>query len=176
MNGFTLIETIVVISILVGVSVLVTFGWPRIRAYQSLLLSEQRVESLIATARERALNEDRDSGCLATVTSDNERRCSDIGVALQDTTVILFADTQANSDRYTPGQDYILSTETIPAQVTGTAGSWYSLLFKASPPTATLYAQGSVVTSDAPASFGLQAGTSQIAFTISPYGNINRNE
>lgn len=143
MKGFTLLETAVVLAIMSILTGLILVGWPRARHQQALLLATEQVQTMVRTAQQKALNEDRSADCLnggwVGSAPEEQRLCSDVGVAVNGSNILIFADTQdGNADRYnkedqTSAGDFVLERQTLPLGVTGSTG-WQEFIFEATPP------------------------------------------
>lgn len=166
MRGFTLLETAVVLSIISILTGLVLTGWPRTRQHQALLLASQQVKTMIHTAQQKALNEDRAKACTDTI--NPPRLCSDIGIALKDGTIVVFADT-VDDNKFTapvsqnnPG-DFELERQTLPLSVTGPS-NWQAFIFEATPPHIDLIG--------GPKTLTLTSGTATKTITVQRYGPV----
>lgn len=170
MKGFTLLETAVVLAIMGILSAIVLIGWPSTRQHQALLLATEQVQTMVRTAQQKALNEDRAANCLLTVTDDTpegRRLCSDVGVAVKGSDMVMFADT-VDDDQYTvadTGSDFLLEEQTLPLGVTGPT-SWQSFLYEAQPPTIG-FADGV-----AEKTLNLHVGTATRQIKIKKYGQV----
>lgn len=170
-TGFTLLEVVIVISIMTIVTYAVLTALPVARTNQQLTGDITALRSILTNAQQQAVNEIRSPDCLATVPSDadSQRRCSNIGVFIADNKVIQFADT--SPDRiYTPGVDYILRESDQASGLKG--GPDITILFEADPPTVVTYANGQVLGPKQKVSFTLAIKDTQRALTIGPYGII----
>lgn len=181
--GFTLLEVVVTIVILSIITLLVTSAFPEARSAQALLLARQQLRSIFQKAEQQALQEIRDENCLQRVKNNPDytlqKRCSDIGVALQGSTALLFADTE-DDNQYTEGQDYLLSTLSLPAgvkvtQADGTdLSTWQSFLFEATPPTIDLYVNQTLLPGNQQAPIALQAGRRSALLNVNRYGRLEQ--
>lgn len=168
MSGFTLLEVVVVITILSLLTLIVTTALPTARAHQGLRLARQQVIDVFAQASHRALNEVRAEPCLGRAAE--RKRCSDVGVALRQNALILFGDTAEPQDwQYTPDQDEVFSTMALPAGVTVASQSF---VFIATPPTVEVYAQGRLITPAQKIPLTLISGTTQASLAVSAYGHV----
>lgn len=174
MQGFTLLETVITVGILLILAGLITASWPRFRERQAILIAREQLQALFRQAQQQALNEDRDEKCLDTVEEEvfARRRCSDIGVALKEDKILIFADTDGNDNQYTDN-DFIVEEHTLPAAVQTTEVDWQSFLFKGQPPSIELYdPKGFLVRSTRTASFTLKIGEASRVLYVSPYGQV----
>jgi prepilin-type N-terminal cleavage/methylation domain-containing protein len=132
MKGFTLLETAVVLAIMGILSAIVLTGWPAARQHQALLLATEQVQTMIRTAQQKALNEDRPQACLSQAVVP--KNCSDVGVAVKDNNILIFADTEKpDNNQYEEGKDYLIERQTLPLGVVG-PNSWQEFIFEAIPP------------------------------------------
>lgn len=172
MKGFTLLETAVVLAIMSILTGLILTGWPRARQQQALLLATEQVQTMVRTAQQKALNEDRSDACLATVpnTPEGKRLCSDIGVAIKNSDIRIFADTQEaavnkyNEQNNTSAGDFILEKQTLPLGVTSSSG-WQEFVFEATPPTILLVGGPNKLLT-------LYSGNATKTVTIKNYGQV----
>jgi prepilin-type N-terminal cleavage/methylation domain-containing protein len=172
MNGFTLLEIIITVSILVIVTTVLAVAWPRVREQQALLLAKQTMQALFRDAQQQALNEERSAACLERSggAPPAQRRCSDIGIVIKNATVHVFADTAGQDNRFSD-EDLILNTQELPLGVRG-VGSEQSFLFKATPPRLFVFVNGQFVSPATPGSLVLQSGRHQEHYRVQPYGQI----
>lgn len=175
-SGLTLIEMIVAISVLSIVTALIVVAFPVVRSQQALISAEQQIRSLVRQAQQRALEEVRDDSCIAQVGEENQRLCSDVGVALHENRIFLFADTQ-NDDRCTMESrecvDYIIDEQILHEPVT-VEGNGISFVFEAVPPTIVMYVDGQTLEDDTPGEFELRAGQATRTIQIYRYGQVER--
>ncbi len=153
-SGFTLIESLVVVSIIGILTSMSLVAIPGIRAHQQLVADTESIRALLLDAKQRTLNQVRPEDCLRFpgIDLDDPVRtsCSDVGVALDGTTqeIIQFADTNTlglhtyNAER--PGVagsgDHVITRARLSSKIE--AGSATSLLFVGVPPSAELYKDG----------------------------------
>lgn len=170
MKGFTLLETAVVLAIMSILTGLILTSWPRTRQQQALLLATEQIQTLIRTAQQKALNEDRAEACLATVedTPESRRLCSDVGVAIKGNTIVMFADTiNPSENKYddTPDSphDFLIEQQTLALGVTGPSG-WQSFIFEATPPTINMFTSNQRLT--------LRIGNVSKDITVKTYGQV----
>lgn len=168
-QGFVIIElvvTMVIIGLLAG---MLTIGLPAWRESKALALTEQLVSSQLREASQRALQEARANDCVTQAANDPDiiRRCSDIGVALRDTKLIMFADTNNADKKYTTG-DFKLAEQDAPPGVH--FDNDHDFLFDAVPPTITLFIDGRVSRGQVVA----HDGNSTITLNVDGYGIVTR--
>ena len=173
-RGFTLLEAIVTISIIVIITYLVLAAFPVARSQQALLRAENQFQNHLRIAQTEALNEVRSAECLDRVgpSPTDQKRCSDIGVYVAGNMLTRFAD--ISDDNLYTSADFQLEMLELPANVTVQADRTF--LFEATPPNITLYANGVVVTPDVAGDATFRAGAGDIALTVSPYGHVGRSE
>ncbi|MEX1997890.1 MAG: prepilin-type N-terminal cleavage/methylation domain-containing protein [Candidatus Andersenbacteria bacterium] len=169
-SGFTLLEVVVTVVIIGIMITILTVAFPSTRDSQALLLAQQKIEFTLRDAQKRALQEERDPDCLL----DNPgepARCSDVGVFIDGQTLLLFADTgdDAADQQYSPGIDYVIQQEELPAGVVATGDK--SFLFLGQPPTIELLVDGAVKN---PGRFELKLGTTIVRLAVYPYGQLER--
>lgn len=168
MKGFTLLEITVVMAIMSILSAIILIGWPRTRQHQALLLAAEQVQTTLRTAQQKALNEDRHPDCLRDwvgSSPEEQRLCSDIGVAVQESTIVIFADTNIPTvNQYEETKDFPIEQQTLPLGVTGPS-SWQSFVFEASPPNIELVG-------GAPRTLRLKSGTAARDLVIKSYGQV----
>ncbi len=168
MKGFTLLETAVVLAIMGILSAIVLTGWPAARQHQALLLATEQVQTMVRTAQQKALNEDRPQACLDQAVV--QKNCSDVGVAVKDNNIVIFADSNnpdANQYEEGAGKDFLIEKQTLPLGVTGPT-AWQSFIFEATPPNIELKDAGPSKTKK----LTLQSGSSTRTLTIKNYGQV----
>jgi type II secretory pathway pseudopilin PulG len=172
-SGFTLIETVLTVGIIAALGAAIAVGWPRVRAHQGIVLATEHIQSWIYTAQEKSLNEERPDACVNLFTTlADKRRCSDVGIALRDNEMIMFADTDGNNDRYT-NNDFIIDRTTLvsPVVVDTPGPTWDSFLFRAVPPGVVLHGKnGQPIGTGSNDVFRLESGPYQIDINVLPYG------
>ena len=176
MSGFTLLETVVTLGIISLFTTLVLVGWSATRDQQAIILSEQTLQSFLSRAQQQAFHEERSEACLKLYdeNDDNKKRCSDVGVAVRDTTLRLFADTAGNDSRYTE-DDFLLEEQTFPSGVRVPTLEWQSVLFRGVPPRLSLFGPfGTRIGGDEVVSLPLLARSTPVTIEISSYGHVER--
>lgn len=170
--GMTLIEVLVGMTIISILSFLAATTFPYVRQYQQATLTAQLIQSTMRRAQQLALDETRDEKCLATVEGDVEqqRRCSDVGVATTGQNMVLYADT-VDDNRHTADRDFIIATLPIAGSVAVTAKSF---LFEATPPAMTMFVNGDVRATNQTEPLTVRAGRAAIQLTVSSYGLIQQ--
>lgn len=174
-SGYTLLELMVTIGILSIITMLSTRAFPIVRDQQNLVRAERQLQSLLRTAQQNALDEERTEACLASVSSasSDQRRCSDIGVAIRERELKMFADT-IDDNRYTENGDFVLSTSTFASEVISLNSAWRSFLFEGIPPSITLFSDGQVVNPTLPVPVTLQAGQAQASYNLYMFGQLEK--
>ncbi len=168
--GFLLIESIVIVVIISMLTSLLMVALPAVRHNQRLNDDSQKIQALLRDAQQRAVNEVRPPPCLERAGADQEqqRRCSNVGIALKEKSAVLFSD--SDGDRlYTPQTDYLIEQYSLSASAAAT-GEWRAFVFEAAPPTVMLFANNTIVTAVAPATIQLQSANYVRQWTILPFG------
>ncbi len=146
--GFSLIESLVVISIIGILTGMSTVAIPALRAHQELVADTESIRALLLDAKQRTLNQVRPEGCLPDLSSEDINRagCSDVGVAIVGGEIIEFSNTNtAGTGLYkynvtgTFGDHIIVKSKLASKLV---SGSVQSLLFMGVPPSVKLYKDG----------------------------------
>ncbi len=174
-RGFTLVESMVIIAIISILSLLSAAALPRARASQQLTVSGQQLQALFNGAQQQSLDEVRTEPCLVIAGGDaaREKACSNIGVGIQGTSAVVFADLDG-SRTYQAPTDFLIATHTLTAGSTNTEPDyWQSFVFEATPPTVTLFADGIVVGPQTPALISLQAAAQRQSWAVYPYGRMS---
>lgn len=169
--GFTLIETLVTISIVSLITAILVVSWPWAREQQAFTLATQVIASRLKEAQQYAINEQRPERCEA------QRQCSVVGIAVRGAELVMFADTRGLNQQYDEAAgvtgDFIIQKQTLPSAVTTDAGQWQSWVFKAVPPNVISFGPtGEEIAPGAATSLILEWGTKQRTLTIRPYGHV----
>lgn len=169
-QGYTLLEVVITIVIILIATLLVSSAFPVVRAQQGLLRAERQLQSLIRDVQQRASNEIRDQECLDLVGDEleNQRLCSDLGLHLLGNQITLFADT-SDDDIFT-STDYVFDTQTLATPVSSV--NEHSLLFEATPPTISLISNGATLPPDETIDLTLQSENTTKDFLIYAYGQL----
>lgn len=170
-RGFTLLEIVVVVGIISAVTAYASLAYPSARDQQKIIMAEQILQSTMRETQQKAINEERDAGCVFDVGSADEKYCSDLGLHFNGSRIILFADTHyANDNLYDAADDFELGTIALPDGVTITGLN--SLIFQGIPPTVKMYADGTKI--DLTTTATIQIGNSFEQVTLGPYGQVSR--
>lgn len=165
--GFTLVEAVVTIAILSIITTIVLAAFPQVRDHQTLIAAEQQLRSYIRQAEQASFNQIRPEDCTNTLPEEDHGLCSDTGIAIRGSEVILFADTlQKDVNQYEQG-DYVYNTLTLPSPARALAER--TLLFEADPPGIILYVDG---VNQSPGRVELMAGSRSKLLTIHRYGQV----
>ncbi|MDP3997556.1 MAG: type II secretion system protein [bacterium] len=167
-RGFVLIELVVTLVIFSILASIIATAYPTARDRHALTNAEQEIQSLLRTAGQRAVNEERDQACLDQF--DNAKTCSDVGLAFDGNAAIMFADIDGNYE-YTSSDYKILSSQ-LPQQITTVQAPVF--VFIAIPPTLSLSANAVAVTDNQPAAITLTTQHSQAILNVLPYGQITK--
>ncbi len=138
-SGFSLIESLVIVSIISIIAALSLTAFPAVRAHQQLVSDTELIKSLLLDSKERALNQVRPEKCLDQFEAGDKARagCSDVGIAFVGKEIIQFADTTGTTKRYNMG-DYTIVRLKLSTKIV--TGSVRSLLFYSNPPSVFLHA------------------------------------
>ena len=174
MNGFTLIEMVIVIAMMSALTGVVVTGLPAARTSQLLEGDIQRLRSVLSQAQQRALNEIRDQECLdqAGADIDNQRYCSDVGVAILNQRLVMFADLNGDQD-YTEGVDYLIEEQ---EQASSVVGETQTIVFAVDPPTVITYANAAILSAAELVEVTIRVGQQDRQLSIGPYGIIHEIE
>ena len=170
-TGFTLIESVVVISIITILTYLVLNALPLARTNQEMENDLQQLRSFLSRAQQQALNEIREDDCLSFAGSDEDaqRRCSDVGVLVASGSLTMFADIDGNGD-YSNGADFIIDESDLAAGVEGNIP--VSIVFASTPPTIITLSDVDVLAPNESAVVKLELEDASRELTIGPYGII----
>ena len=171
-QGFTLVEAVIVMTIMTIVSYLVLSALPIARTNQEIENDIQRLRSFLTQAQQRSLNEIREGECLSRVGDDTDlqRRCSNIGVVFEENALRMFADLDDNKI-YSDGADYLLEESVFHSVVEGTP-STVSVMFAADPPVILTYVNGALLSAGETRTVRVENGGLNRVFTIGSYGVI----
>ena len=166
-SGFSLIESLIVISIISIMSALSLQALPIARSNQELIGDTEQIRALLSDAKERALNQVRPSDCLPMddMTSVDRSPCSDVGIAFSGSQVIEFADTNQNNYYDDSSTDYVIATYDLTAAPGN--DSVTSLVFKSIPPSVLLY-------SATDNSSALMGPSDTATIVLDGYGDLSR--
>ncbi|MDA1169186.1 MAG: hypothetical protein O3A36_02515 [bacterium] len=161
-RGFSLVESMVIVSMISILSVMSLRAIPALRSHQELIADTEKIRALLLDAKQRTLNQIRPDDCLDTYDVDDPVRaaCSDTGLGLQWGEIIEFSNSYYKGKgsvhiydydfkglpRETLQSDYVINRSKPVTRVQ--LGSPTSLLFKSTPPTVELYRNGTLVTPD----------------------------
>ena len=172
-KGFSLIESLIVVSIIAIMSALSLQALPVARSHQQLVADTEQIRALLLDAKERALNQVRPADCLKNPSDPSDvgrAPCSDVGIAFVGNQVTEFADTVSNN-QYDVTDYKIATFDLVSAPGTGSVAS---LVFKSVPPSTTLYANGSVLDPSATAMIVLNGyGSLSRTLLVHSYGTID---
>lgn len=173
--GFTLLEMIIVLSIITISTYVLFTAFPIARVNQALQADITELRILITSAQQQALNEIRSQDCLDLVGPDEElaRRCSNVGVYVQGQDVIQFADT-TDDLRFTAGSDFILGERTQTSSLAD--GTSMTIVFQADPPTIVTHVNAEVLGAGQVHPFTLELEGAVRSLTVGPYGIIEYDD
>lgn len=153
--GFTLVESLVVVLMVIVLTALAVRSIPALRSHQEIVTDTELIRSLLSDAKQRTLNQVRPSDCLPQLPVDSPARavCSDVGIAIRNGEIIEFANTfrggsngtftyDVNNGRSVAG-DYIIYRTKLATKISG-GGSAMSFLFYNVPPSVQFYRNGSL--------------------------------
>lgn len=169
-SGFTLVEMMVIITIVTIFTIITARALPIVRNQQNVRLAQQQISSLLNEARHQALNETRQDACLESH-GQSEKKCSDIGLDLRQTTATLFADT--DDDNRFSARDFIIRQQPIAGSMTALTPT--TALFEASPPSVVMYGNGALkAPGDSSLTLILESGGDQKNYLIDSYGHLEQ--
>ncbi len=175
-RGFTLVELLVVMSVVGIISLGIVTAYPSVRAEQKLTLAEQTLQAVLRSAEQAAINEERPQECVEKIPSELTKLCSDTGVVLlpAENKMILFADTfEADKNEYNSGknEDWPVGEVPFPEGVTLEPASPPTVfIFEGKPPTIQLYSGTQEVKSFVPVV--LRSGTATRSLRVGSYGQV----
>lgn len=173
-EGFSLIESLVIVSIMGILTGLALQAFPSVRAHQQLVADTEQIRSLLLDAKQRTLNQVRPEDCKP-IPGDQESKerasCSDVGISFQDGEIVQFADT--TEDNVYSFSDYSVVKMPLSTKVKNTSTA-FTLLFKSTPPSLDFYVDGRLIGEGETRTIILQAdnGTER-TLTIHPFGTID---
>ncbi|HSX24898.1 MAG TPA: prepilin-type N-terminal cleavage/methylation domain-containing protein [Candidatus Andersenbacteria bacterium] len=174
-KGFTLIESLIIISIITIMSGLALQAIPLARSDQQLISDTEQIRAVLLDAKERALNQVRPDDCLpmSDMASKDRAGCSDVGIAFSGNKLIEFADTDPDN-QYISNKDYTIATFDLNTTPTTDFGG--SLVYTSFPPTVYLNKKGSM-TAMGPAEVAkitlISYRSLTRVLTVHPYGTID---
>ncbi len=171
-RGFSLIESLIVISIVGMVTTMSLQAFPAIRAHQQLISDTEQIRSLLLDSKQRALNQVRPEDCMPDLPVESKDRavCSDVGIAFVNNELIQFADTVGENRDYDPS-DYVIVKFPLSTKLEGITAS---LLFTSLPPSVALHANGVALGPNESATIELHApGGKERMLIIRPFGTID---
>ena len=177
-SGFSLVESLVIISIIAILTSASVSALPAARAHQELISDTEQIRSLLTDAKQRAVNQVRPEECIAQLRVEQTDKagaaCSDVGIALtSDGNIVEFANTNNPEQReYTSG-DYNIVT--LPLATSAAESSVTSILFFSEPPTVFLHPDGrDAMTPDETATIILRANNGEARkLTVHQFGTID---
>ena len=171
-SGFTLLEVVIVMTILTIMTYLVVSALPPARVNQRLESDVQQFRSLISRAQQLAVNEVRPDSCLARAGANEEtqRRCSNVGVVARTGELVLFADLDGDR-RYSGPADFEI--EKIPQTADVNDGREADIVFEADPPEVFMYADSRIIGAGQSYVVRFAIGEATRTFSIGPYGVIS---
>ncbi len=140
--GFSLVESLVIISIISILASLSLVALPAARAHQQLISDTELVQSLLLDSKGRALNQVRPEECESGLSLEDPDRapCSDVGIDFRIAgEVTQFADLNGNGEY--EDTDYKIVTHSLSSSVTSDP-----IVFKSVPPSVETYTNGQVMT------------------------------
>jgi len=173
-SGFTLIEMMVIIVIISIMTVLLAVAFPVVQRQQQLKLTATTLVSQLRRAQQLALDETRDDACLQLLADQpqNQTRCSDIGVAIRNPTLITYADIDGNH-QYTDGHDYVLNKIDAPSTVSLANKDF---LYQGAPPTVNAFVDGAPSALNAAVPLDMTINNEVTSLTVFPYGYVQINK
>lgn len=135
--GFSLIESLIVVSIITIMTSLAMHALPIARSNQQLIADTEQIRALLLDAKERAVNQVRPDACLNKIEKASKDRavCSDVGIAFVGNQLIEFAD--VNQDNKYSNGDYKI----VQYALTNAPGD-NSFVFESVPPQVYLHTLG----------------------------------
>lgn len=157
-SGFSLVESLVIISIISILASLSLVALPAARSHQELIADTELIQSLLLDSKERALNQVRPEECMSELPAEDTLRapCSDVGIDFETAgEVIQFADLNEGNGRYTD-TDYKIVTHALSSTVSSDP-----IVFKSVPPSVETYRNGKVMDPEDVATITLTASNGE---------------
>ncbi len=177
MSGFSLIESLVMISIITILTSISVAALPAVRAHQALVSDTEQIRSLLLDSKQRALNQVRPEACVRQAESEGKdpRRCSDVGIVFTGGNVVQYADIQPNFRYDADKKDYVFATYEMQSVLVNSL-SINHFLFYGNPPSVDLVADGRRVepgeTKGVVLEFGTGEDRQRRAVEVSSFGTI----
>ncbi len=168
-QGFSLVESIVIISIISILTLLVTTGLPQVRRNYQLRTDVEVVRLAISSARYHALNQIRPKDCIALIGNDEtmQKKCSRAGVEIKQGEATTFIDIDEN---YTLGQrDIIVSRQDLFSVIDNGVTTF---VFEPTPPTVVMYRNGSITSSGSTIELSFKLDNLKKTVKVETYGNV----
>lgn len=185
-SGFSLIESLVMISIISILTAISVSALPAIRSHQALVADTEQIRSLLLDSKQRALNQVRPAECVEAnggIDDENSQRCSDVGIVFVGGNVIQYADSYKGNQRYDAdanGKSLDHEIARYPLQsviVKGDSTNPNHFLFFGNPPSVDLYVTGQKAAPGNVYTILLRANTGknkqERTIEISSFGTIN---
>lgn len=173
-QGFSLVESLVIISIISILASLSLTALPAARSHQQLISDTELIKSLLTDSKQRALNQVRPEDCLRddeNPQSPSRAGCSDVGIHFSENTVTQFAD--ANKSGTYNGGDYTIAKHEM-ATLSGGEDNAREILFKSVPPSVEAYKDGGVMSPSSEAIITLTASSGEIrTLTVKQFGTVD---
>lgn len=179
--GFTMIEMMVIV-VMFGIMIsIMVVGYPLLRNREKFMGAEQQIQSVVRSAQQMAIQEDRDIDCVAVAELDPgdpeecKRRCSDIGVAFEGGEIVTFADLDLSGEWEASGVgdcggDIELNRQALPEGVTASEDK--AFVFLGVPPTVTMKVNGELEESGL---VTIYVGDDELDLTVWRYGHVSRD-
>lgn len=168
-TGFTLIETLVTITMITILTFLTVTAFPIVRANQRLQNDIYELRALFADAQQRAVNEVRDEACLERLGGNTkESVCSNVGVVLAERQFIEFADIDGN--RIFSRADYEIATRNHASDIAEAGDVNLSVVFEATPPSTFTFINNDPLGPTSSRGFGLKSGVAERRLRIKQFG------
>src|SRR3989344_1606602 len=181
--GFSLVESLVIISIISILASLSLVALPAARAHQQLISDTELIQSLLLDSKERALNQVRPEGCLrddSNPESADRAACSDVGIIFEGGKVMQFANIAGGTEE---DPDYVYSGDTehpivehqlLTSVVEEEEGGVRQILFRSVPPSVETYKDGAVMDPRDTAHITLKASNGELRkLAVSQFGTLD---